>query len=110
MLFLNSFIEGTDFLLRIPPETTDLFFLAYRPQSPQNQYSLYLWDKSGVAPLLENRKSPMSSRISSLTSGFSVQQLPIFALRLSSALSSLTAVFGMLQVYPARYRHCTSTD
>ena len=49
----------------------------------------------------------MSLRIASLTSGFSVQQLPIFAFRLSSALSSLTAVFGMLQVYPARYRHCT---
>ena len=49
----------------------------------------------------------MSLRISSLTSDFSVQQLPIFALWLSSALSSLTAVFGMLQVYPARYRHCT---
>ena len=56
------------------------------------------------------QKKPDVSRISSLTSGFSVQQLPVFAFRLSSALSSLTAVFGMLQIYPARYRHCTSID
>ena len=38
---------------------------------------------------------------------FFVRQLPIFALRLSSAFNGLTAEVDMYQVYPIGYRHRT---